>query len=207
MSYGYEDDPNVAYELFEECKAGEPDSHWYLDPLCQSTEFVKERWEEPRAVCGAPAHYFEHNDIVNPESMDKKHAFVAPTTKLVWGENAWRANVCKATRWKPDAYMHGEPEATCSCPCHWGSYFVNIYQLSRECGGPEEGGWWYDTGTPVGVIPAESYAEAERLVKRYEKRYPSTGARYSMAPRESDYRIVIERTFGEPWPEHTPRYE
>lgn len=27
-------------------------------------------------------------------------------------------------------------------------YYVTLYELNREYGGHEEGGWWYDTGTP-----------------------------------------------------------
>lgn len=39
--------------------------------------------------------------------------------------------------------------------------YVNIYAVSRAYGGPEEGGWWFDTGEPVGSIPVEM-TEAER---------------------------------------------
>lgn len=27
--------------------------------------------------------------------------------------------------------------------------WLNVYHLDRHYGGPEEGGWWYDTWTPV----------------------------------------------------------
>lgn len=33
--------------------------------------------------------------------------------------------------------------------------FVNIYSAGRAYGGPEEGGWWFDVGTPIGSIPVE----------------------------------------------------
>lgn len=33
--------------------------------------------------------------------------------------------------------------------------YVNIYEASRAYGGPEEGGWWFDTGSPIGSIPVE----------------------------------------------------
>lgn len=31
--------------------------------------------------------------------------------------------------------------------------YVNIYSVGRAYGGPEEGGWWFDTGVPIGAIP------------------------------------------------------
>jgi len=203
------DDPyaGTPEHLFDACKEGEIDAHWYLDPLCQSGEFVKDRWEEPRLVCNKPRDYFEHNEIENPDEMERKHEFKAPTDPLVWGENAWRKNVCSGVSWQADAYMHGEPTARCSCPCHWGTYYVNIYQLSRNYGGAEEGGWWYDSGSPVGAIPCESFAEAEEIREKYEQRYPSTKSRYSMRPSEEDFSIHIEQTMAAPWPERTPRYE
>lgn len=31
--------------------------------------------------------------------------------------------------------------------------YVNAYLVTRQYGGPEEGGWWYDTGTPLASVP------------------------------------------------------
>lgn len=31
--------------------------------------------------------------------------------------------------------------------------YVSIYSVGRAYGGPEEGGWWFDTGVPIGAIP------------------------------------------------------
>lgn len=39
--------------------------------------------------------------------------------------------------------------------------YVNIYAVGRSYGGPEEGGWWFDTGEPVGSIPIDM-TDAER---------------------------------------------
>jgi len=33
--------------------------------------------------------------------------------------------------------------------------YVNVYSIDRLFGGPEEGGWWYDTGTPVLTVMVE----------------------------------------------------
>lgn len=37
--------------------------------------------------------------------------------------------------------------------------YVNIYDTGRVKGGNEEGGWWYDVGTPIGSIPVELTSE------------------------------------------------
>lgn len=31
--------------------------------------------------------------------------------------------------------------------------FVNAYEVTRHYGGPEEGGWWYNAGSPLASIP------------------------------------------------------
>jgi len=31
--------------------------------------------------------------------------------------------------------------------------YVNAYLTDRRYGGPEEGGWWYDTGEPLASVP------------------------------------------------------
>ena len=80
--------------------------------------------------------------------------------------------------------------------------FVNVYEVSREYGGPEEGGWWFDTGQPVAifVVPYPSEvgipndgslpalpgivnlrrACAEGLVELLREHFPRTGKRGSV---------------------------
>lgn len=31
-------------------------------------------------------------------------------------------------------------------------YYVHKYQIALQYGGPEEGGWWYEAGTPTGFV-------------------------------------------------------
>lgn len=31
--------------------------------------------------------------------------------------------------------------------------YVNAYLVQRCYGGPEEGGWWFDSGTPLAAVP------------------------------------------------------
>lgn len=199
-------DVDTPVELFAECRVDKPiDEHWYLEPICQRTDVRP--LGNYSDICGRPRSWYEHNEIVNPDADTAKHEFLAPTEPLVWGETAWRQNVCPGSKRQDLTRADTRDNTiTCTCPCHWGSYYVNIYQLSRNYGGPEEGGWWYDSGSPVGAIPCESYTEAEEIAEKYEQRFPTTKARYSVLGGE-DHTILIEREMGRYWPERTPRYE
>lgn len=42
--------------------------------------------------------------------------------------------------------------------------FVNIYEYGRSYGGPEEGGWWFDTGVPIGSIPVDMTIEERQSI-------------------------------------------
>jgi hypothetical protein len=46
--------------------------------------------------------------------------------------------------------------------------YVNLYTQQRVYGGPEEGGWYYDTGKPQTTQPFYSAAERDALVQRDE---------------------------------------
>ena len=43
------------------------------------------------------------------------------------------------------------------------STYVNVYHVDQAKGGPEEGGWWYDTGVPHASIPVDEWAGPEDL--------------------------------------------
>lgn len=47
--------------------------------------------------------------------------------------------------------------------------YVNIYEVGRARGGHEEGGWWFDTGTPIGAIPVEFTDAEHEAVTAYAK--------------------------------------
>lgn len=38
--------------------------------------------------------------------------------------------------------------------------YLNVYETDRSYGGPEEGGWWYNTGNPLGSQPFAAEIEA-----------------------------------------------
>jgi hypothetical protein len=92
--------------------------------------------------------------------------------------------------------------------------YINIYTLDRHYGGPEEGGWWYDSGTPVASLPLPDYrqftaqdaqeaVDALRQLYTYRNRvgsvlYPEDGY---------DYSVVLEEEPAKAWPEERPHYE
>ena len=114
--------------------------------------------------------------------------------------------------------------------------YLNTYQIWQCYGGPEEGGWWYEAGTPVQSIflgneSADDYIEArdweeikdlrEKATITYtEGRKPkpianATGG-YIFLPgsdipstyvRDNDYTSVIEDHYAEDYPQQRPHYE
>jgi len=81
-----------------------------------------------------------------------------------------------------------------------------VYSVDRICGGPEEGGWWYDSGNPIRSYPVPNMKIAKILREKLSLRFPTTRKRYSVLGGE-DYEVWIEEHRAEPWPQYTPRYE
>lgn len=69
--------------------------------------------------------------------------------------------------------------------------YVNVYSMSREYGGPEEGGWWFDTWEPVASVPCEE-DKIEETKARLSKSFPKTGSRNSVAQRTEDFAVCVE---------------
>ena len=85
--------------------------------------------------------------------------------------------------------------------------YVNVYEVDRIYGGPEEGGWWYDAGE---VMLSERFYDrdaAEARVKELAEEYPNTGQVRSIIYSGGDYRIYIEDEPGQNYPDHRPHYE
>lgn len=83
--------------------------------------------------------------------------------------------------------------------------YVNVYEITRCYGGPEEGGWCYDTGTLIHSIKATTET-AERIREELRKEYPFTGSRSSVRW-SPDFDIYIEDEPGANWPAYRPHYE
>lgn len=84
--------------------------------------------------------------------------------------------------------------------------FVNVYEVDRIYGGPEEGGWWYDARTIIETREVSQYA-VDDAVRELEEQYPNTGKVYSVIYDGGDYRVRVEDQPGANYPEKTPHYE
>lgn len=90
--------------------------------------------------------------------------------------------------------------------------YVNVYDITRCFGGPEEGGWWYDAGECIEIhrVAATSKEEcvaiAAALRTDLSAEFPRTAKRYSVLGGE-DYDIFIQDDPGSDFPEVRPHYE
>lgn len=87
--------------------------------------------------------------------------------------------------------------------------FVNVYSVGRSYGGPEEGGWWFDCGTPVESYIVATLPEAHALRDRLtgpDGEYAYTGKRGSVLG-GNDYEVMIETDPGTDYPSNRPHYE
>ena len=101
------------------------------------------------------------------------------------------------------------------CPSRH-TYLVAVYLEDRAFGGPEEGGWWYDTGELVRVTKSFASKDrarqyASRLNRRLQSRAfgPNLGRReIGSVLSEGEYCARVERdTAPSHYPERRPRYE
>ena len=92
-----------------------------------------------------------------------------------------------------------------------GPFHLNEYLTNRAFGGPEEGGWWYDTGTFVachGTFPTVADAGAARdamapaIAARRQGRHPPDSVLCTGWPA-----LRIEPHAGRDFPATRPRYE
>ena len=85
--------------------------------------------------------------------------------------------------------------------------YVNVYEIDREYGGPEEGGWWYDSGRVIESHPVHSKIAEEQLTEALANRYPNTHTVGNVLYSGGDYRVCVERSPGKDYPEYAPHYE
>jgi hypothetical protein len=91
-------------------------------------------------------------------------------------------------------------------------FIVALYEVDRAFGGPEEGGWWYDTGElrrPLALAPTNDAAvaiaaRANRLLDRLQRhKRPVDSAAYA----GGRYRAHVFTTTAPPaYPAERPRY-
>jgi hypothetical protein len=101
-----------------------------------------------------------------------------------------------------DTYTHGTVHIA----------YVNVFDVTRCFGGPEEGGWWYDAGECIESHRVAATTEEELdtmcrdLIDKLREDYPRTGKRYSVLG-GIDYDVFRQDHEGRDFPECIPRYE
>jgi len=92
-------------------------------------------------------------------------------------------------------------------------FILGFYELDRCYGGPEEGGWWFDTETlvrPLAVVASEDKAmqlcqRANRLLSHLQRKKRGIG---SMAYDGGRHCVSFhETTLPKFFPEERPHYE
>lgn len=87
--------------------------------------------------------------------------------------------------------------------------FINAYEVGQAYGGPEEGGWWVTTYSPVASIPVYSLEEAnaaiDQLDSMLEKDYADEREYYSAAG-GADGTIMAEDRFAHFQPDDPEAY-
>jgi hypothetical protein len=88
--------------------------------------------------------------------------------------------------------------------------FVNAYEVTLGYGGSEEGGWWFDVGTPLASVPCETDAEVEAAKASLAERFKEIDAqpdKSSTARNAGNLQISVEDCFAEAFPQERPFYE
>lgn len=89
-------------------------------------------------------------------------------------------------------------------------WYVNLYELVREYGGPEEGGWYYDAGYPIyGTLIRTTSEGLAHLIANYlrENVYPDHHYRSSVRPQGVDMDVRVENHPAKEFPAERPHYE
>lgn len=87
------------------------------------------------------------------------------------------------------------------------TWYVGVYSIRRCYGGPEEGGWWYDSGDLMFSVRCFSEESADDLGALLREKFPRTGKRYSVLG-GYDFEIKVGNTFPiEHFPTNRPHYE
>lgn len=93
-----------------------------------------------------------------------------------------------------------------------GTWVIAFYELDRRYGGPEEGGWWYNTGQLVRIFRTVKSEERARLLANRANHILDLVQKrkdiYSMAYSGGRYCAeVYQDKCPEYWPERRPFYE
>jgi hypothetical protein len=90
--------------------------------------------------------------------------------------------------------------------------YVNAYAVSRDYGGPEEGGWYYNAGEPLASMPVRDKGDAvDKMVKHLEDtlgpEYAHERSIYSVLGDGQNLEIRVQDNIADYWPKQRPHYE
>ncbi len=106
-----------------------------------------------------------------------------------------------------DAY---EARQQATKECRLLPFYIVAYGISKGYGGPEEGGWWYDSRRILEVRKAYSWEQGLKLARQLKDEYPTCKhGRGSVLGGEDTYIKVCytEDEFPSEGPNGRPRYE
>lgn len=83
---------------------------------------------------------------------------------------------------------------------------VNVYEVTRHYGGPEEGGWWYNWRVCVASVPLARCDTVDSVARWLRVRFPHQGNIYSVRG-GVEYDILGEASPAESASTERPRYE
>jgi hypothetical protein len=94
--------------------------------------------------------------------------------------------------------------------------WVNIYEVDRAYGGPEEGGWYFDTGEVFESKKFSWHGNKERGLAHYEKAIEYASQKAEELKKSDEkvfnpyyrkrFRVDVAFTEGANYPEVAPRY-
>ena len=133
----------------------------------------------------------------SPEAAEEQAQACAPAPLVVAGVVEGRV---LAVDEDPETRVAG-------VPCNPGVW-VNVYSITRHYGGPEEGGWWFNSGEVVASTHADNEEEAQTLRETCMANFKELewGNIYSVNG-GVQIQVNIEDHPGKAWPETTPHYE
>ena len=87
------------------------------------------------------------------------------------------------------------------------AYFINVYEVTRHYGGPEEGGWYYNVGTPKDSVFTSDPHSIPRIRKWFIEKYgdEAHGDIYSVNG-GLEIQVIVEDHPSRRWPDRRPVY-
>jgi hypothetical protein len=86
--------------------------------------------------------------------------------------------------------------------------YVCAWVLTREYGGPEEGGWWYDAGDLQASVPSsQTNAEVVKQRLQEELAHLDCGRPISSVLHSGSLRVAVQDEPGASYPDRRPHYE